>query len=83
MTEEQAARLAEMEGQMEKLNDWLFGVDEGDEESRATIIMKTCRDWNTTQDRARFGVRVTVAVFGVLGGWYAGAGEIITKLFKA
>lgn len=83
MTDDQAERLEAIEAQHRELNEWLFTVAPGDKKSRAEMIMETCRDWSRTQDRARFAVRLTVAVFGALGGWYAGAGEIIAKIFKA
>lgn len=82
MSDELEKRIAELEGQQQKITGWLFGVDEGDTKSRADLIMATCRDWNKTQDRARFGSRMVVALLGALGGWYAGAGEILAKITK-
>ena len=63
--------------------DWLFAIEPGDTESRAEMIVKTCRDWRRTQDRARDGVRVTVAVLGLVGGWAAGLGETVKAFFAS
>lgn len=76
-------RLSAMEEEQRRLSEWLFNTAPGDEESRADIIMSTCRDWRATQSHARLGVRISVAVLGVLGGWYAFLGEFIAKISKA
>lgn len=83
MTDEEfRARLDQIEKQVKKVNNWLFEKDPGDKETRAELIMETCRDWRGARAMGRTAVRVVVACLGLAGGWFAGVGDAIAKLLS-